>query len=264
MSTPEPHQIVCMKWGDRYGAEYVNRLYKMLADQCRGPFRLVCQTDDASGVRPEVECVDCPAIDIPAPQCLAGWRKVTLWKEQVPGLESGRDALFIDLDTVLTGPVDDFFTYQPSPEAFGPAARGGSSFVVIKNWPQPDKRIGNTSLYRFRVGEQPHIYETLMSRTAETLGRFPNSQSYISATAHDMAFWPEEWCRSFKVHCVPKGVRRYYQEPAVPEGARVIAFPGRPDPGDAVLGKWPAPPHKRIYKHIRPATWIADAWGETA
>lgn len=255
-----PHQIVCMKWGTLYGPEYVNRLHAMLSRRCRAPFRLVCQTDDTHGIDPAVECVGCPEIAIPEPHCLRGWRKVTLWKAEVPGLESGRDALFIDLDVVITGSVDDFFTYQPPAEPSGQAA----SFVVIKNWTQPNKRIGNTSLYRFRVGEQPHIHDTLVTQTDEMLGLYMNSQTYISNTATEMAFWPESWCCSFKVHCVPKGIARWFREPAVPEDVRVVAFPGLPNPTDAVAGRWPAPVHKRIYKHIRPATWIAEAWGEKA
>ena len=65
MTTPPAARerfVLCMKWGDKYGPEYVNRLYAMVARHLRGPFRFVCLTDSGKGVRPEVElakCVDC-------------------------------------------------------------------------------------------------------------------------------------------------------------------------------------------------------------
>ena len=44
-------QVVCVKWGTGYGAEYVNRLYGMVSRQITPPFRLVCLTDDRNGIR---------------------------------------------------------------------------------------------------------------------------------------------------------------------------------------------------------------------
>ena len=90
--------------------------------------------------------------------------------------------------------------------------------------------------------------------------RYPNSQTYISYTINNIAFWPDEWCRSFKVHCVPKGIKRYIVEPYLPEGCKLVAFPGKPNPPDAAIGRWPGPFYKRIYKHIRPTSWVAEQW----
>ena len=55
MSTPK--QIVCMKWGTVYGPEYVNILHAMVARNITGDFKVICFTDDATGVRPEVLCL---------------------------------------------------------------------------------------------------------------------------------------------------------------------------------------------------------------
>ena len=49
--------VLCIKWGDMYGPEYVNIMYGMVARNLTGAFRLVCFTDDRTGVRPEVECI---------------------------------------------------------------------------------------------------------------------------------------------------------------------------------------------------------------
>ena len=47
--------VLCLKWGKRYGAEYVNRLYRGVKANLSGPFRFVCVTDDPTGLVEGVE-----------------------------------------------------------------------------------------------------------------------------------------------------------------------------------------------------------------
>ena len=51
---PGVQTVVCMKWGDRYPAAYVNCLWAMVRRNTRRPTRLVCYTDDATGIAPDV------------------------------------------------------------------------------------------------------------------------------------------------------------------------------------------------------------------
>ena len=42
-------QVICMNWGDAYGAEYVNRLYNMVRRNTTGDIRMVefsCEPDE--------------------------------------------------------------------------------------------------------------------------------------------------------------------------------------------------------------------------
>lgn len=241
-------QILCMNWGTAYGADYVNRLYSMVCRHVTPPFRFVCYTDSRDGIRSEIECFDCPEVDVPSPKRNRGWRKLSLWNHSLPGLNG--TVLFLDLDIVITGSLDEFFTYRPEAE-----------FCVIHNWTQPSLRIGNTSAYRFQVGSHPEILDRFLADHQTVLEQFPNSQTYISAClAEQISFWPDGWCISFKRHCVPRGLARWTTEPLLPSDARIVAFPGRPNPHEAAVGHWPAPWYKRFYKHIRPAKWVIDHW----
>ena len=47
--------VLCLKWGKRYGADYVNRLYRGVSANLSRPFRFVCVTDDPSGLAAGVE-----------------------------------------------------------------------------------------------------------------------------------------------------------------------------------------------------------------
>lgn len=242
-------QILCMKWGSLYGPEYVNTLYRMVARNVSGPFRFVCLTDDAEGVLPEIETLPCPEIDIPSPHNLKGWRKLNLYapSERLFGLEG--DWLYLDLDVVVTGSLDPFFEYHPE-----------ADFIVMQNWTQPGSGIGNTSCYRFRVGSHSYLLDDLLAHHRDILARFRNSQTYISRSIRSIEFWPDEWCVLFKTHCVPPWPQRFWKEPFLPPTAHVVAFPGVPNPHQAVRGEWPARWYKKTYKYIRPANWIQRYW----
>ena len=70
--------VVCMRWGERYPASYVNRLYAGLARHARAPFRLVCFTDDAKDLRAEVEARPLPPIPLPDRVAWSPWRKLSV------------------------------------------------------------------------------------------------------------------------------------------------------------------------------------------
>jgi hypothetical protein len=246
---PDNKQFICMKWGSLYGPEYVNRLYAMVRRHTSGAIRFVCLTDDASGIRPEVECHPCPEIAIPAPHNTRGWRKLTTFAGSDKLFGFSGHWLFLDLDVVILQPLDDFFTYLPE-----------KNFIVMRNWTQPGKNIGNTSVYRFRIGAEAYLLEQLQNDHASVLAQCRNSQTYVSRNVHALTFWPDSWCVLFKTHCVPAWPLRFWQQPSAPQDARVVAFPGVPNPHEAMDGIWPAKGWKKIYKFIRPAPWISAAW----
>ncbi len=242
-------QIVCMKWGDKYDATYANKLYAMVSRNITGDFRFVCLTDNSTGIHQNIECMDCPSIPIPEPFSKLGWRKITLWMQTLPNMDG--DWLFLDLDIVITGSLDVFFEFEPE-----------KTFIVMRNWTQPGANIGNTSVYRFRVGSHPYLYDRLIENHEELTKTFRNSQTYISRTVNEIAFWPDDWCILFKTHCVPPMPLRWWKDPELPSGTHVVAFPGSPNPDEAVAGVWPAKGYKKFYKHIRPASWINHYWTE--
>jgi len=243
-------QIVCMKWGTLYGADYVNKLYGMVKRNITDDFRFVCLTDDPTGVRAEVECLECPTIDIPAPWNNTGWRKVTLWAASLNLMEGAW--LFLDLDVVVTGRLDDFFNYKPE-----------QNFVVMKNWTQPGTNIGNTSVYRFTVGSHSHLLDSLVKDPQHQVETYRNEQTFVCKEINDFAFWPDEWCILFKTHCVPSFPLRYWKSPELPAHSKIVAFPGNPNPDMAALGQWPEKKwYKKIYKQIKPAHWVTDHWRE--
>lgn len=238
---------ICIKWGKRYGADYANRLSNMIARHTTRPTRLICFTDDASGLDRRILSAPLPPIELPERARWLGWRKVSLFQDGLPHLEG--DVLFLDLDVVITGGLDDFFDYRPD-----------ETFCVIENWTQIGSGIGNTSVYRFRVGAHAYLYEMLQAKPEATVAAFPNSQTYISRTVRSKTFWPAPWCESFKHTLMPRWPLNFVQAAPLPATTKVVAFTGKPDPDEARDGRWNAKWYKKIYKHVRPTPWIAEHW----
>lgn len=268
--------VVCVKWGALYGPEYVNRLYAMVARHTTPPFRLVCLTDDRRGIRPEVECFDLPDLGCAHPVGTMGkWRKQILWGREVPGLSGV--ALFIDLDSVIVGSLDDYFSFGKPDDV-----------ILARNWALPFRKRGQTSVFRYPVGANPHILDDFRADPQGIAERYQFEQHYVTAAAKGgIKFWPEEWTRHFRLHCLPKFPLRYFVTASLPPGARIVTFPGGPNPDDVQVGRWNkrVPAHRGRWAHVKatfgdssirvdksrwrhlqryvlPVPWIAEHWRE--
>jgi len=239
--------VICMKWGTRYGADFVNRLETAIKRNTTRPTQLVCLTDDSSGVSETVHCKAIPDINLPDELISTPWRKLVLWKDNLAGLNG--DALFLDLDLVITNNIDEMFDFEPG------------RFCVIENWTQPGKNIGNTSCFRWNIGTHTHIFDKLETEQQRILSTYRIEQVYISREVTDMVFWPKQWCASFKHSLLPKWPLNFFKVPVLPSDTKIVAFTGKPDQDEAALGVWPVKsPWKKLYKHVRPTPWIADHW----
>jgi hypothetical protein len=239
--------IICMKWGTRYGPEYVNLLASMIRRNTKRATRLICFTDDERGIAPGIETAPLPDIPLPAPMRWSTWRKVSVWQYPLAGLSG--DVLFLDLDLVIVGGLDALFDFEPG------------RYIAIRNWTQPGERVGNTSVFRFPVGRHRHIYDDFARDPVGIMRRWRIEQQYISDSIPDMAFWPDAWCASFKHSLVPAWPLNFFLTPRLPSDTRIVAFTGQPKPDQALLGRWPVrSARERLYKHTRPVPWIAEHW----
>ena len=91
--------ILCMKWGSKYGADYVNKLYSMVARNLSKPFRFICLTDDAKGLMSNVECFPIPKISVELSGPERGWNKLAVFQESLYDITG--DILCFDLDLII-------------------------------------------------------------------------------------------------------------------------------------------------------------------
>jgi len=234
----EPNTIVCMKWGVKYGADYANTLWNMLDKTFDNPFHLICFTDNPDGLLPQIESRPLPEVAIPDGSPERGWNKLGMFH---PDLNlPAKPTLFLDLDVVLTGKMDVFFEVE-------------GHFLISNDWNWRKPGVGNSSVFRFIPGTQNHVWEKFQKDPKAAKAAHRNEQEYLCAEASDLQFWPDELCRSYKRHCLPNWPMIFWQQPRLPEKARVLIFHGDPKPEDAVNGvttKW--------YRPIKPAPWLKE------
>lgn len=91
--------VICVKWGDKFSSDFVNRLHTMVQRNLTYDFDFYCYTDDESGIKEEVNI-----IKIPEDNTLeVYWNKVPMFKK---GMFEGMCLLF-DLDVVIQNNIDE-------------------------------------------------------------------------------------------------------------------------------------------------------------
>jgi hypothetical protein len=167
-----------------------------------------------------------------------------LWSPKI-GLDG--DFLFLDLDVVIVGGLDAFFDFEPG------------KLAIVRDWSA--RETGNSSVMRLPAGGAPHLVERF---EADPLGKrraYSNEQAYLSREAGlPLAFWPTEWAPGFKAMMLPRFPLNLFKDVTLPAGARIVVFTGHPRPHEALAGEWRASGWKRIYKRVRPVSWLAAHW----
>lgn len=233
----EDTNIVCLKWGQKYPPDYVNRLFSMVKRHLHVRHRFVCLADDSRGISRDVEIKP-----IGRKELSHSWNKLLLF--QNPLFDLSGTVLYLDLDIVILGELEPFLEYKR-----------GCPFLGVIDW--YNKYTYNTSVMRFEAGRWFRILsEYLRFRENGTLvlstediqgepgrtpiyidtrkeakkfkhrGRYPGDQNWVTDHIHPKGVrkrfsFPKGWCLSYKKHC----------EGQTPPGSpRIVAFHGRPKP----------------------------------
>lgn len=211
--------FVCLKAGAAFGAEYVNILYDMVSrNLSKRDARFVCLTDDPAGLNTRI-------VTMPLPTDLeTWWGKLYLFKRGV--FQDGERVIFLDLDTLIVGSLNDLANYDGEfatlndfyrPERVGPAVMlwraGGKASAIWDAWEAAGKP-------RNPMGDLWWINQL-------DGGRFAAEADKLQA------LYPRQFV-SFKAHC----------HPLMPKGAKVVCFHGQPRP------------------HNCTAEWVQHVWKE--
>lgn len=226
--------VVCLKWGAKYGPEYVNRLFYAVERNTTVPFTFYCFTDDPKGLDEEIKHKPLKYTNINS-----WWNKLYLFSQETE-LE-GR-VFFLDLDTLITGNIDHMLTCN-------------HEFVVLHDvmWkvnPQLTPHDVGSAVMLWTAGNHSQIWESFkkdphgISKKLHPHG----DQKWIQQQEPNRAYWQDLFpgeIISFKVDCEDK----------LPSAAKIICFHGRPSIPEAITQttKWGK-------KTILPQKWITEVW----
>jgi hypothetical protein len=228
--------VVCVKYGTKYGAEYVNKLYNSVMRHC-GALQLafVCLTDSADGIETHGNLTILP-LD-------AGWKgwwnKCQLFSASVSASlrAMGHSRyLYIDLDTVIVGRMAALLRWSPPP---------GVLALLKTDQMANEQREGgyNSSLMAWRIsnegggGPLRFIYRFLQAHFTAVNGYIYKFDHWLEM-AHPNACFLED--------TFPGQIVEYRslddKAAAPPPSARIVCFPLLPKP------------------HRATAPWVAQHW----
>ena len=265
-------QVICISWGPKYGAPYVNRLYAGVARHLTPPFSFTCFTDGPAGLNPAIGAEPLPPLDVAMPTGTKGiWPKARLWGERLGNLAG--PVLFMDLALVVVGGLDEFFAYGAPDDV-----------VLARNPNTPFERLGQNSIFRFPVGKLVPLQQRFLADPQAVADAYQFEQRFVTREAPGgVQLWPEPWVRHFRRHCARPLPLNFVLPPRLPPEARVVIFPGGLLPPHAIAGQWgsryrpstptehlrglfaadrPDPPLRYLRHYLRPAPWVAEAWRE--
>lgn len=229
--------VVCLKWGKKYGPEYVNRLYAAIARNTTMAFKFHCFTEDSAGINPDVVIHDLPFKNLEG-----WWNKLYLFSKEMP--ITGR-IFYVDLDTVITGNLDQLMTHN-------------TGFVVLRDFYtglarglETQDNVGS-GLMSWEAGNHTHLWETFIANPSGAINemRPHGDQKWVQRHQIDRLYWQDLFPNqvvSFKVHC----------REGLAQDARLICYHGNPTIPQSI-----SQTSKAQWWTIKPSPWVADYWKE--
>lgn len=240
LDNEEKRFVVCLKHGNKYGPEYVNKLFNMVKRNLNLSHEFVCFTEDPVGINPFIRVEPLPV----EMQHASGWWFKPLFFN--PNLPLDGTILFMDLDVVIHNNINCLFDYRPG------------KFMIIRDFNRSlrqDWRKMNSSVFRLNTGQFPWVYDDFLKDTPTHMRRLHGDQDWIYETMYKhkdlWEFWPDEWIQSYKWEMRSRrdlqkidGVRQFVKKdnPRVHPENRVAVFHGEPYPhqvsDDWVVNHW--------------------------
>lgn len=173
--------ILCVRFGNKYGREYVERLRNMISRHITVPYELVCLTDDQHPI-PGVRSIIQPNSNY----AKGWWHKVHMFDPNLP--IRGR-ILYFDLDVVIHANIDKLTVY------------GQGQFMGILDFNRKfhaSWRYLNSSVMAWEHCSQSHIWQQFYTNPRDAQ-RLQGDQDWIWKLCQgSIKFWPKEWIMSYK------------------------------------------------------------------
>ena len=176
-------EIICLKWGDKFSHEHVNRLYKMVCKNYKDDFTFICYTENSSYIDKNIE-IRPLNLDHDLENW---WWKLTLFENATK-----KPSMFLDLDVVIQNDITHFKKYCVD-----------DKICAIKAWWKPFMRDAkptppgynmdlNSSILIWK-GDFTDVWKEFDDETEYLMFKYPGIDSYLYFHHQD------------KLHFLPQG-----------------------------------------------------------
>lgn len=194
--------IAVFRWGTKYGSEYVDRLKAGVKRHLKQDFRFCVFSPENEDEHLKIGC-------------LCRMRLFDLEWQEKQGIETGDRIVSVDLDLIVTGPLDVLFDRD-------------DPFLILQGANSSNPCPYNGSIFSLIAGHRPDVWTdlTLDAATKVQTAPFPDDQAWLAHKLPGAKGWkvgPESKIYAFGKPAWPKGT-------ALPKDASIVAFPGHRDP----------------------------------
>jgi hypothetical protein len=219
--------VLCVRFGNKYGREYVERLRNMVSRNLNIPYEFVCLTDDQHPIE-GVRSIYQPS---------AGYNK--LWWHKIhmfdPDLDIKGRIIYFDLDLIIHDNIDKLLL------------NFCNQFLGIRDFNRKfhlDWKYLNSSVLSWTHGTQNKIF-TEFKKNPSSAMKLHGDQDWIWRISGDkIVFWPDSWIQSYKWEIrsrdeIDMSIRenrtfKTVRNPSIPKDCSITVFHGDPNP-DKIL-----------------------------
>jgi hypothetical protein len=234
--------FVCWKWTpargyrSKFGPATVNVLHSMLTRHYHAPFELVCITDDAVGISPDVRIIKLWSdyANVPSPHGRGNpscYRRLRMFSREAAGFLGPR-FVSLDLDVVIVRDITGLFAEDLDFKIYGDTARGTPY---------------NGSLIQHKAGTRPQLWEQFDPLTSPLLGLkahyIGSDQAWIGVCLgpNEPKFTERDGVYSYRNQIAPRHGGH------LPTNARMVIMHGHVDPWEPHMRR----KHSWIMEHYR-------------
>jgi hypothetical protein len=235
--TSKDKNILVLKHGQKYSADYVNKMYNMVTANLEYDFNFYCITEDPNNLNPKINVIPLPTVAV-----TGWWYKPYIFSADLP-IEG--TILYLDLDLVVTNSLNRLFDFYPG------------EYCIIRDFTRsmrPNWEKYNSSVIRFEKGQLDYVWQRFKKEHLLIMRKFYGDQDYLwEATQGKAKVFPDPWVRSWKWEVrkdkrFKPGQTRGHRElqdiehVKAPDDCCIVAFHGDPNPHNChdpyIVEKW--------------------------
>ena len=202
--------ILTLKVGDKYSADYVNNLYKGIERNSSVKFHFYCYTEDSTGLLPDINIVTLPD----STKFKKQWHKLIFHKTKFGGIKKNELCLILDIDWIIVEDMDPILRYELPKNSIGVFERWWSN---RREWCKI-----NGGFQMFYMGDTNYIWEEFIKdpeywteyyvKSGKADGPVNGEQNFIEQFSKNKHWLPKEWFAKYHAEDYKKINKNWLKE----------------------------------------------------